>query len=319
MFVTSEQLVPDPLMLGAADALCEELAATAGLPGEYAAWLSSGSLGATARLRAGRIEPRGWVGTDGQPIVDTIDDLTAGRLLHPIASDEFGAPVGDVDVVTGTERYGAAAATCDAWTYLEADGSYVAGRTSRTFYSWTATGNRSCELPSSVYCFGTSMNEPLAFEPVAGPLAFVSAGAISASAGVEGFDSLCQQEAGDAGVPGTFLALVASADSTALERFDADGAPWVNALGVPLFDEGDSLATQSGLRTSMGYGGNGTPREELFWAGSNGVNNPADNTCRNWTTTAGNTHVGWSSSTLTWFGSETRSCVTPRRVLCFET
>src|SRR5215510_6780649 len=72
VFVTSQHVIAGQLgSLAAADAVCNESAANAGLPGVYVAWLSTSATNAIDRLAGAR----GWVRPDGRPFADTSADI----------------------------------------------------------------------------------------------------------------------------------------------------------------------------------------------------------------------------------------------------
>ena len=50
-------------------------------------------------------------------------------------------------------------------------------------------------------------------------------------------DTMCEQEADDAGFDGNFLALLATSFATAADYFNADDGPWVRPDGVRVFSE----------------------------------------------------------------------------------
>lgn len=61
------------------DGYCSSVAADAGLPGQYLAWLSTTTTNAISKLGGAN----GWVRTDGRPSANTQADLAAGRIFYP--------------------------------------------------------------------------------------------------------------------------------------------------------------------------------------------------------------------------------------------
>lgn len=113
-FVTSWKGTGDLGGVAAGDAICRRLAASAGLPGTYVAWLSSATIAAKDRLGSAR----GWIRRDGKPLADWIEDL-GRRLLHPIVLDEHGLNIGLFDAVfTSTRANGVTDpdGNCGDWT-----------------------------------------------------------------------------------------------------------------------------------------------------------------------------------------------------------
>jgi len=171
MFVTSMTYSPGFRSLSAADGNCNGLAAIAGLPGTYRAWLSTTDVRAIDRLAGARA----WIRPDGAPFADTLDDIANGRILNPPLIDERrhawpGLPIENVPpeirVMTGTQPMGGPAdgATCDDWsTYLGTGGG---GSVEWTTDSWTSGYIFNCGERVHMYCFGVDRAEPLAPAPV---------------------------------------------------------------------------------------------------------------------------------------------------------
>jgi len=70
VFATSTSYPADFGGLAGADAICNQHAGDAGLPGTYVAWLSTTTVDARDRLAGAR----GFVRPDGLPFADTVDD-----------------------------------------------------------------------------------------------------------------------------------------------------------------------------------------------------------------------------------------------------
>src|SRR5690606_31062308 len=89
-FVTSQAYKGDLGGLEGADSICNELAADAGLPGTYVAWLSISTTDARSRLG----DASGWIRPDRRPIAKSREALFMNPhpFLFPLALDEKGEP-----------------------------------------------------------------------------------------------------------------------------------------------------------------------------------------------------------------------------------
>ncbi len=278
-FVTSTVHAPTTFggELSGADAICAAAAGEAQLLGTYVAYLGSSTVRAPDRLG----NARGWVRLDGAPVVDRVDDLTAGRLLHPIRVDELGEDVGDAagPVATGADSSGNTEDACTDWS--SAGGGYTWGYSAATTDFWTSTGfPDNCTTAVRLYCFGIAYDAALEITPVQGRRAFVSVQAFVPGGGLAAADALCASEASLAGLSGTFRALLGSSTSTAASRFDLSGRTWVRVDGIALADTPlDFMAgnlTAPPNVTAVGTYTSGT----VMTGGSPGL---VSSTCSDWT------------------------------------
>jgi hypothetical protein len=208
-FVSST--VSDGAMGGvaAADTRCAQLAAEAGLPGHYVAWLSEASNAAVDRLGTGS----GWVRVDGKPFAATRVDLLAGRILYPLRIDEHGRDVVDAEqrplVFTGTSGDGQPTGSdCTGWTEGDcgldcirpADTGSPAGGTDR----WTtASLGGSCGRMAHIYCLGTDLAVPAPKPPLpTDQQSIVWVSSVPYQPGVGNIDDLCRHDATSFGMEG---------------------------------------------------------------------------------------------------------------------
>ena len=291
VFVTSVKR--EPYMFGSlagADAFCAEKAAAAGLPGTYVAWLSSPTVDAVTRLGSAR----GWQRTDGLAVVDTVADLLAGKLFHPIILDENGNAVGSGAVVTATNPAGMLssnlgggnAVTCNDWTLDTGD--YTGGDATGTTDEWTRGWVNDCRVAARLYCFGIDLAASVTPAPATGRRAFLSAPHILGG-GLAAADQACNTEAQANGLSGSFRALVADAGVTAASRFDPSGPTWVRADGVPLAPTASEVLGGA-WTTTLSVGADGAYRSEYVWTGASapGVAGTTASTCDRWTTSTAN-------------------------------
>lgn len=336
VFVTSSQQAAGTLGgLQGADALCQERAAAADLPraDSYVAWLSDDTIPAKDRL----IGSRGWVRTDGRPVADTLDELTSGILYYPPALDEHGTrpSPSQAAVATGTENDGTRhlqAHRCQEWTNDDGALDIWVGTALDATGRWSARDVlSSCATPVALLCFGTGLTEPIDPPQATGSLAFVSKDALSGTdtdvpdggvpRGIERFDELCQTEADDEGLTGTFVALLSTTDEAAVDRLPGAAAPWVRPDGVVVAPSKLEIANERLLApvTVTVDGVQYASRD--IWAGSPDPGSVAaqngSHSCNDWTD--GNYGAwGIGGSTYQLFLDTYQTC-SARRVLCFQT
>ena len=234
---------------------------------------------------------------DGLPFADTVDSLTAGVVLYPVAFDETGAAPSLV-ILTGTAPDGTAGDNCADFTDPAANvsvGNAAAGTNLWTFEGIFATCK---DLSLSVYCFGTDASRPLPAPqpPIPARKAFLSRAAVTGDSGVAGFDAVCSSEAAAAGLPGTYLALVATLEASAASRFDLTGPPWARVDGVVVTAKAADLATPSliapiDVTADGAYSTAGQAWTGAFAPGQPGQAGGAaavETTCGDWTGTTAN-------------------------------
>jgi hypothetical protein len=238
MFTTSTTQTPVLGGLSGGDAVCATLAANAGLSGTYKAWLSTSTVNAISRLAGAS----GWVRTDGKPVVNSLADLTHGRLLYPPRLDELGNDLGaDPIVMTGTATDGTVMNTFGSYTTC---GDFMStgslsdmlstGYASASSDMFTTASSMACSSKARLYCFGVDRQAQVAVSPAVGRYAFVTRLPWSPGGGIGDADLQCQQEASAAALPGTYGALLAPTGASAASRFDTSGLPWIRADGIPI-------------------------------------------------------------------------------------
>lgn len=138
--------------LAAADALCAMAAAAGSLGGTWKAYLSAPG------TRAGdRLTFRGpWmvVGGDGGVAVDSVEQLTLGRLRQTLARDELGRVTTTFGVWTGTYTGGEIAdETCSGWTVSTSGTRGLYGTSNRDGSGWQDFLDTGCTSTNGLYCF----------------------------------------------------------------------------------------------------------------------------------------------------------------------
>ncbi len=318
VFVTSTLHAPDLGGLAQADALCQARADAAALPGTYKAWLSTSAVHARDRLGSAR----GWVRTDGNPFGDSVQTLLDGQVFYPPWLDERGAMAFGM-AFTGTDAEGRSnGLDCAGWTSTSASESVILGDPSGGARTWTASGGTTCDNEARLLCLGTDAVAPVAPTPVAGRMAFVTVGMRTGDAGLAGLDALCASEATAAGLPGSYLAAVATSTHSMAARFDAAGGPWVRHDGVAVTASGD---LSLGPLAPIDLHADGTPSAEpIAWVGQFApqVVGTADRTCLDWSTASAAAGgwpgaIGSASQWLNW-GPTSLPCDQAHPVFCLQ-
>jgi hypothetical protein len=313
-FVTSSTHPGNFGGLTAADEICATRAAEAELPGSYVAWLSDDTTNANDRIK----DARGWVRVDGQAIADRFTDLTTFGPVVPIALTESGADVrGNGAVWTGSNADGSKASqlTCASWTAGEGVAATV-GDQAGVAGTFAATIERVCTESQRIYCFGVDKLVELVVPAEDGPIAFVSSQRWDPASSIATADALCNTDAGDADLSGSFLAALApAAGQTAAGRF-ATSADYVRVDGVRL---GRILTATP--NTGLVLTATGQVATELTWTGGLPGNAPqnVDANCGDWLRTDVNGIVGAPhSTTRLWIDSGSVQCTNQHPIYCLQ-
>jgi cysteine-rich repeat protein len=146
-----------------ADILCQSRATSAGLSGNFQAWLTDSTPESAPATRFASTSFAGWyLATDDTPIAHGWTDLTDGDLLAPIQADENGETVGDAIVWTNTAPDGTqdpANKHCAGWTSgsLTEKGTTGASSTNILDAGWTKFSDEDdCASDNRLYCFQTA-------------------------------------------------------------------------------------------------------------------------------------------------------------------
>ncbi len=324
-----------------ADMLCSDIASTAGLPGAYVAFFSGLTPAESFATRfAGARGP--WVRPDGTPLAATLADLLAARLLNPLSVDETGTRYADTSGTLVPWRWSntrldgsvfstLASETCAGFTSTSGFSALgIAGSTASAGGDrWTAhTGNAmNCAGPAQLGCFQldtTGTDGPV----IPGPrparnatLLFLSTESFAGNAGRAAMDTRCGADAVAAGLPGSYVALVGLAASSAYSRVSTRAFPWLRVDGhvavrtlaeidttspVVLRADGTRPATTD-LRT---WTGTGVTLDEL---------NPSM-TCTDWSSASSSQRGAYGDTTgnRDWSGASAAFCNTPQPVYCIR-
>jgi hypothetical protein len=146
--------------LEGADAICNDLASEAGLPGTYMAWLSDTTSSPATRFPTKSTGP--YVRTDTIPVAWNWDHLLGGELIVPIDRNEAGALIStNRETWTNTSPDGTLGSTdpnlvCDNWTSDLNGQSGGVGETNQLNDQWTASHSDPCNATWRLYCFQQS-------------------------------------------------------------------------------------------------------------------------------------------------------------------
>ena len=154
VFITSLTFTGNLGSLAGADAICNSLAAAAGLPGTYMPWLAGAGVGPVTRFTHAT-EP--YVRVDGVPIANDWADLIDGALLAPINVTETGATV-STNVWTNVNSTGAVGclfgdASCIDWQVDLDSYSGCIGLSSQSDSTWAGLLVLPCDVAQALYCF----------------------------------------------------------------------------------------------------------------------------------------------------------------------
>jgi hypothetical protein len=311
-----------------ADRYCNLEATAAGLPGKYAAWLSTSAMNARDRIAGAR----GWMRPDRAPFADTVDDIVQGRIILPPQVNSFGEMVSWSDgAATGTLGTGVVdpANSCHDWTDARSAMVKVSlGAAHATDATWTMTSAlftsiyNFCGYETQYYCFGVDHVTPLPLPADQGRLAFVTQSTFAPSSGLAAADALCDSEAKAAGLPGSFAALLPTSKLSAADRFASSStATWVRLDAVALNDRDAVLFDAFQLRTPL----NVSSKKQLVPSsfvvtGTRGawdVPGP-EQTCQDWTSASGTVAVGYTGDTEHWWFASGRNCSEANPIYCLQ-
>ncbi len=319
VFVSSATYATTLGSAAAYDVQCNLLATTAGLNNgtndAFIAWISDSTSNAVARLGSAR----GFVRVDGVPVADTVADLVAGKLFHPVLIDENGAtPFTNQAPMTGTVPSGTVSgSTCGDWT---GSGSATVGLLQAGPQSWTSFSAGSCGNAFRIYCFQKTQTTAVTPAVASGKRIYMTAAAFAPGSGAP--DALCETEKpGGTGPVKALLATTTAAASTVLDPMASylrpDGV--VVGTGQAIIDATQGAFTP--LVSGIWQFGDGTYFDGVVWTGSTAVTAvPASDTCTDWSATSGNGSTGRSAFTATGFWSNgTQTCdVAFVRLYCVE-
>ncbi len=311
--------------LAGADTICNDLAQAAGLPGQYAAWLSSRTQDARDRLGSAS----GWIRTDGRPFSLSRGDLLSGQIIHPLNLDENGA-IRTVNIATntkedGTRRDGVSNSTgaCEDWTGDSDVHEY--GRSSETNRRWTQFDEGSCADDANLYCLGITYSNDIQLPEANGARrAWLSSGTLSGNVGIDVMDDLCSSEGKSLGVDSA-VAFVATSTESAVDRLDLSGPTWVRSDNAILWLESMDIKTKSPMAainiSNQGELLRGPSDSSFFtWTGAQTPSTLAapEENCQDWSLASGGGVGSYPATLLKYFLFTSRNCLAQHNIYCFE-
>jgi hypothetical protein len=275
--------------VSAADKICQARAAAAGLPpNKYLAWLSTSSENAAARLGSAR----GWVRVDGTPVADKLSDLTTNHLFYPIKLDEFGNVVPEgIYAMTGTFGGGTYDSGGNCNDYTSTTGGVRGGWPSADSGLFSSFARPVCTTSMRLYCFGVDNAAVVSLPQDSVRRAFTSNMKWTPGNGIQEADDVCQKDADNAGLGGSFKALLATNGDAAIARFDLNGKPWARPDGALLAEKASDLAL--GTLTHVLASPSSNPENTAWYANNRFLWSGAPDlvtkgtdltTCKDWTT-----------------------------------
>jgi hypothetical protein len=318
-FVTSSHQLPTTFGadLSGADAICNARAVEGGLPGTYVAWLSTTTVAAKDRLAGAR----GWIRTDGMPFTDQVADLVASTIYYPLDRDEHKNLVTGF-VLTGTNDTGGMLPNCA--DYSDPAQMIYFGRPEATAHGWTHESSVSCSTMGPIYCFGIDRSQPVTITPSTGRTAFLTVQSfIPDAGGLATADALCASEASNAGLSGTYRALLATTTANAISRVSITGATWVRTDGIAIASSPTEL--MNGLMTApLNVSAKGIYRIANALTGAADVTTLSPGgaqNCVDWTSSGTTSRLGLPSyidSGFFYDPAQMASCQTGKPLYCLE-
>jgi hypothetical protein len=296
VFVTSTTSNANFGGIAGADNICQARAQAAGLAGTYRAFLTTSTASAVSRLGAAS----GWVRPDGKPVMNTTFDLRTGQMYFPIRITETGTDALESIVHTASTSDGTphpSSSTCNDYTVADGQ-TLVQGFSSGVSSPSTTFALGRCSDVGRLYCFGISSQATVTVTPP--PTfrrAFMTQGTFTPGGGIAAADSLCATEASNAGLPGTYKALLATTTASAASRFNTSGPLWARVDGVPLTPTAATMFTATFWDSALVVLANGQPAGSgnvTIWGGASSFTATGTTalTCSNWSSTAGSTGGG---------------------------
>jgi len=283
LFVTSTlYTVPSLGGVSGADAACQSHAAAGNLRGNFIAFIADNA-GPSLRDRFG--DALGWVRTDSKPFGD---DFISDHVLYPPELDESGSAVGATPSALGEVTL--PDSTCSDWTSTTSTGLIAMGDPTGGYQGWQFDFFGTCTASFRLYCFQKDFHNPVRVVPVAGRTAFVSETAWLPSGCIAAADAVCQDDAQNSGLPGTYRAFLATSTASASSRFDTSGAPWVRVDGIPITSLASDLGRSNGrFAASLQVTASGSIRgNDTAWTGSGdpSARGTLATTCNDWESSA---------------------------------
>ncbi len=313
IFVSQAKMKMSATAVADANTACQTEAEAAGLSGTFVAYLSTTTTSARQKLGTAL----GWVRPDGRPVSDDLNPATPFWSAPILRADQSRANRVDGSgeiIVTGSTPDGSIDANCTDFTTTVGNLKLGLSDAIQAF-AISSSLNGSCAVSNNpFYCVQIDHAKTVEPIPQMGRRAFISDG-FSPGNGIEDADLNCQNAADSEGLPGSYKALLAMSNATALSRFDLSGPPWVTPDGLSFYNSIDDLGKRF-LSRSISTLANGDPvLYGSVYTGAPTFNELATTNCNDWSTNDSNIYtIGTLSFRMA--GSSTQ-CTT-NRIRCFQ-
>lgn len=307
----------------AADAICANEAASAGLTGTFIAFVGSAAVPDPRARLAGS---RGWVLVDGTPVGNTVESmLDAYEVFNPVAMLADGTPLlGSQSTWTGTNQNGFFDATTSCNDWLDSTPAFSGGGNNVRNASWSGGSSVACDSNRRIICFETGHVATVSAVAATGRLAFITVGKRTTALDIPGADAMCNAEATAAVLPGTYRAALTTSTASIESRYAVDARPFIRMDGT-FVAPGDVFFTGMNLTSFVHQLSDGSYTRDSYWTGvatTPQATAPANQTCNDWMNmaSASSTQGGQSSHTLgaQFWGAFTSACDARLHFLCVQ-
>ncbi len=296
--------------VAAGDAICTDEAAAAGMTGTFAAWLSDDTRNATDLLAGSS----GWVRVDGVPFAQTVADFTAQNNFTAFSVDVHGQFIPDTAMIRlGGSPSGVTQGT-DTCTNFTDDTMGVSTAQWAHSVGDAGTSFGACNQQLALGCVEYGRQASVPFEGT-GRYAFGVRSWTPTS--LADADAICTANATQLGLPGSYVAALATSTQSIEERAGTLDGPWQRPGHIPVSSGplGGTLLAPIGQDTGLQY---------MVWTGATSLTArqpAAAQSCSDWTMSSG----GGNSGDLAyddesdWLDLFVSSCATsPIGLLCLQ-
>lgn len=136
--------------------------------------------------------------------------------------------------------------------------------------------------------------------------------------GLQGADRICQDEAVDAGLPGTFTAWLSTGSQNAINRIGSRQGRIVFAEGTQMALDWQQLGSGA-LVDGISMTARGTPSQLFYvWTGTGNSGFSTFQTCQDWTSLGVNGTAGRVRGTFDWSDTSTGTCSSQFGLYCLQ-
>ena len=285
---------------------------------KFIAFLSTPQVDFKTQLSGQGTNATGWRRPDGTPVFNRLGDLANNVVYYPprwdATRDLAGPPVSQSAprVWTGSNVDGTFSGGCAGvgtvpiwWGGSGISGQGTYGLASASSSMAVSTDTQNCATTTAhLLCLGIDRASSVDAAPVTGRLAFTSTANFNPnSMGIATADAICKSESTQAGLPGSYRALLAQEGASAISRFDTTGRTWVRVGDQqPIVRRASDLASDAtkNLLTAPNVNAAGTLRlgKTINWSGSVSPMLPGPGVnCTDWFDSQGKSKSGYAGDT----------------------